>query len=176
MEAERSLGRLGEATGLETVVLRPPLVYGAGVKANMLRLIRAVDRGLPLPFGRIENRRSLVYVENLADALAACGVHPAASGRTYLVSDGNDFSTPDLVRAISAALGRRARLLPVPVSLLRLAGRALGAPGAAARLTGSLAVDSSRLRREIGWSPPFSTQAGLERTASWYLALDGRAP
>lgn len=174
-EAEQALARLQAETGLETVVVRPPLVYGPGVKANMFRLIRAVDRGLPLPFGSLANRRSLVYVENLADALIACGLAPRAAGRTYLVSDGEDLSTPGLVRAIAAALGRPLRLVPVPVSLLRFAAGALGASDAADRLAGSLSVDSTRIRRELGWSPPFSTTAGLERTADWYLSLSGRA-
>jgi nucleoside-diphosphate-sugar epimerase len=174
-EAEAALWSEARASGLEIVVVRPPLVYGPGVKANLLRLLRAVDRGLPLPLGAIRNRRSLLYVENLADALIACARDPRAAGRTYLVSDGEDLSTPGLIRALAKALARPARLVPVPVPLLRAAGTLLGARAAVDRLVGSLAVDSTRLRRELGWSPPFTTREGLERTAAWYRALSAPA-
>lgn len=168
LEAEQALARVARATGLEAVVLRPPLVYGPGVKANVLRLLRAVDSGLPLPLGGVRNRRSLVFSGNLVDALVACGTHPGAPGHTYLVSDGEDVSTPGLIRAIAAALGRSARLVPVPFPLLRAAGAILGKGAAVERLGGSLMVDSSGIRRELGWAPPFTLREGLERTAAWY--------
>lgn len=174
LEAEEALFRVGRETGLEAVVIRPPLVYGPGVKANMLRLFRAVDRGLPLPLGGVRNRRSLVFSGNLVDALVACGTHPRAPGHAFLVSDGEDVSTPGLVRAIAAALGRPARLLPVPFAIIAAAGSLLGKRGAVERLGGSLTVDASGLRRELGWTPPFTLREGMERTAAWYRAA-GRA-
>jgi UDP-N-acetyl-alpha-D-quinovosamine dehydrogenase len=169
LEAEQALADVSRRTGLEVVVARPPLVYGEGVKANMASLFRAVRRGIPLPLGSIErNRRSLLYVGNLAHCLAACAIHPAASGRTYLVSDGEDVSTTALVRRIGAALGKAPRLLPVPGRALRLAGRLTGRRAAVERLLGSLAVDSTRVRTELGWAPPFDLTAGLDRTAAWF--------
>jgi len=168
LEAEQALLQVARETGLEAAGIRPPLVYGPGVKANMLRLFRAVDRGLPLPLGAVRNRRSLVFSGNLVDALVACGTHPRAPGHVFLVSDGEDVSTPDLVRAIAAALGKPARLLPVPFPLIAAAGALLGKRGAVERLGGSLTVDASGLRRELGWAPPFTLRQGMERTAAWY--------
>ena len=147
--------------GLDLVVLRPPLVYGPRVKANFLRLLRAVDRGVPLPLAGIENRRSLVYVGNLADAILRCAESPQARGRSFIVADGAAPSTPELCRAIGRALGRPARLFPVPRGLLELA------PGAR-RLTRSLEVDDLVLREALGWRPPFTPEAGLAATARWY--------
>jgi nucleoside-diphosphate-sugar epimerase len=169
-EAEQALHRLSAEIGLEVVVVRPPLVYGPGVGANFLRLMHLVARGVPLPFGAVQNRRSLVFVGNLADAVVACGTHPAAAGKTYLVSDGADLSTPELVRAIAEALGRSARLVPVPPGAIRLAARLVGKGPSADRLLGSLLVDSSAIRRDLGWSPPSSPAEGLEATVHWYLA------
>lgn len=167
-EAEQALAALGRETGLEIAVLRPPLVYGPDVRANFLRLLDLVARGVPLPFGAIRNRRSLVFVDNLADAVAAAVTSPRAAGRAFLVSDGEDLSTPELVRAIAAALGRRARLLSIPDRLLRLAAALVGRSAAAGRLLGSLFVDSSPIRRDLAWSPPFTVAEGLAATASWY--------
>lgn len=167
-EAERGLRELSAATGLEVVIVRPPLVYGPGVGANFLRLMNAVDRGLPLPFGAVENRRSLVFVGNLVDALVVCAEHPQAAGRTYLVSDGEDVSTPELVRAIAGALGRAPRLIGVPPALMRAAGALLGRRAQVDRLLGSLAVDSGPIRSELGWMPPYSLRQGLAETAAWY--------
>ena len=146
--------------GLRLAVLRPPLVYGPGVKGNFLSLMRAIDRGLPLPFAGFVNRRSLVYVGNLADAILRCAVAPQAVGRCYLVCDGAPLSTPELCRGIAQALGRPARLFALPAPLLELV------PGAW-RLTRSLEVDDSALRGELGWRPLYTLAQGLAETALW---------
>lgn len=169
-EAEQGLRQIAAETGLEVVILRPPLVYGPGVGANFLALLRAVARGMPLPLGAIDNRRSLIYVGNLAAAILCCLEHPAAAGKTFLVSDGEDVSTSGLVRRMAAALGRPARLLPVPPALLRFAARLAKKSALAIRLLDSLTVDSSAIRRELGWSPPFTLDEGLRETAAWYLS------
>jgi len=140
--------------GLRLTVLRPPLVYGPAVKANFLALMRAIARGVPLPLAGVENRRSLIYVGNLCDAIMAC---LGASGKTYLVCDGAPLSTPQLCRAIGAALGRPARLFRFPAALLPLKA-----------LTVSLELDDSAIRRELGWRARFSLQEGLSATAAWY--------
>jgi nucleoside-diphosphate-sugar epimerase len=167
-EAELALHRVALETGLEVAIIRPPLVYGPGVGANFLRLVRALDRGLPMPLGSLSNRRSLIYVGNLVDAIIACLENPAAAGKTYLVSDGEDLSTPELVRGIASALDRPARLIPVPPALLRLGGRLLGKGKEVDRLLGSLTVDSGAICSDLGWAPPFSLTQGLEATAGWY--------
>lgn len=141
---------------LQYVVLRPPLVYGPHVKANFLALMRAIARGIPLPLASIQNRRSLVYVGNLADAIVRCLADPRAVGRTYLVSDGAALSTPALCRAIGAALGRPARLFPFPTRFV---------PGPLGR---SLELDDRALRTELGWRAPFSVEEALRATADWY--------
>jgi nucleoside-diphosphate-sugar epimerase len=166
-EGEQALWETARATPLEGVVVRPPLVYGPGVRANFLQLLRAVDRGLPIPLGSVRNRRSLVYVGNLADLLVVALRHPAAAGHTLLAADGPPLSTPELVRAIAAALGRPARLLPAPPAALRLAGRLLGRSAAVDRLCGDLAVDETAAIRLLGWSPPYTTAQGLAATAEW---------
>jgi nucleoside-diphosphate-sugar epimerase len=162
LRAEQAL--LGLAN-LEPVILRPPLVYGPRVKANFLALLRAVDRGWPLPLASIENRRSLAYVGNLAHAILRC-LEGAAQGKTYAVSDGAPPSTPELCRAIGRALGRPARLFPFPPALLGLV------PGMA-RLVQSQVADDAAIRAELGWRPPFSFEEGLRRTAEWYRAQGG---
>lgn len=166
LEAEQGLARVAQETGLEVVIVRPPLVYGPGVGANFRSLLQAVTRGWPLPFACVDNRRSLIAVGNLTSALLACSMHPAAVGRTYFVSDADDVSTAELVRRIAQALGRAPRLLPVPVPLLRLAGVVAGRRAAVERLTESMAVDCSRIRRELGWSPPLSMQQVLADTVA----------
>lgn len=168
LEAEQALWQIAAETGMEVVVLRPPLVYGLGVKGNFLRLMQAIDKRRPLPLGAIQNQRSLIYLGNLLDAIRLCLTHPKASEKTFLVSDGDDVSTPELVRRIAAALGRRPFLLPVPVSWMRWTGRVLGKQAAVDRLLGSLCVDITPLREELGWTPPYTMQAGLEATAQWY--------
>ena len=167
-EAEQALQRVASDTGLEIVILRPPLIYGPGVKANFLRLMKLIERGLPLPLGMVDNRRSLLYLGNLADAVRICLSHPAAAGKTYLVSDGAPLSTAELVRHLAAALGKSATLLPVPPALLRLAGLLTGKRAEVARLLDSLEIDSSPIRRELGWQPPNTLEQGLAATAAWY--------
>lgn len=165
-EAEQGLRRIAQETGLEVVVLRPPLVYGPGVKANFRRLIDTVARGVPLPLGAIDNRRSLLYLGNFVDAIRLCVEHPAAAGQTFLLDDGEPVSTPELVRAVARAMGRPARLLAVPVGMLEFAGALLGRRAAVARLTGSLWVDSSLIRTRLGWVPPYAMAAGLAETVA----------
>jgi nucleoside-diphosphate-sugar epimerase len=148
-------------------IVRPPLVYGPGVRANFLSLIRLVDRGLPLPLGRIDNRRSLVYTRNLADALVHAARSEAAHNETFFVSDGEDVSTAELVRRIARALGKRPRLLPVPPALLRLGATLARRPGAFEKIAGNLQVDSSAIRA-TRWKPPFTLDEGLAATAEWY--------
>ncbi len=147
--------------GLELTVIRPPLVYGPGVRANFLSLMRAVARGWPLPFADLDNRRSLIYSGNLADAVARCVESPAAIGRAYLVSDGAPLSTPALCRAIGAALGVPAKLFRFSPSLLELASPLR-------KLTRSLEVDDGALRRELAWLPPHALADGLRKTAVWF--------
>jgi nucleoside-diphosphate-sugar epimerase len=167
-EAEQALARIAADTGLEVVVLRPPLVYGPGVKGNFLRLMNLVARGAPLPLGAIANRRSLIFAGNLADAIASALVAREAAGKTYLLNDGEDVSTPDLVRRLAQSLGVKPRLIPVPLALLGLAASLAGRRAELARLAGSLQVDSTRVRRELAWRPPFTLAQGLEQTAQWY--------
>ncbi len=167
-ETEVGLARLAKETDLEIVILRPPLVYGPGVKGNFRSLIRLVDRGLPLPLGRVVNRRSLLYLGNLVDAIDRCLSHPAAAGQTYLLRDGEDLSTPDLVRRLAVALGRKALLFPVPRAVLKWAASCIGRKAEAERLLGSLTVDDGRLRWELGWQPPFTVDEGLAETAVWW--------
>jgi nucleoside-diphosphate-sugar epimerase len=167
-EAEQTLRKIEAEAGLEVVILRPTLVYGPGVKANFLNLMKIISNGIPLPFASITNKRSLIYVGNLVDALATCTVHPAAAGNTYLVSDGEDVSTPDLIRRMAAALGVPTRLFPVPIPLMRLAGAVTGKSAAVKRLLGSLTVDSSEIKRRLDWQPPFTMEEGLRETTEWF--------
>ncbi|MDD5303592.1 MAG: NAD-dependent epimerase/dehydratase family protein [Elusimicrobia bacterium] len=165
LEAERALAA---TSGLSSCSLRAPLVYGPGVKANFLRLLSAVQRGVPLPFGSVDNRRSLLYSGNLADAVALALETPAAEG-AFFIRDGEDLSTAELVRRMGRALGRPARLLSVPPALLRAGAGLLGRGGDAERLLGDLAVDDARLRAALSWRPPFTVDEGLAATAEWYI-------
>lgn len=167
-EAEQALHRVAKETGLEVVIVRPPLVYGAGVKGNFAQMLRVLAKGIPLPLASVHNLRSLIYIGNFVDALLRCVSHPAAAGQTYLVSDGEDVSTPDLLRQLGAVMGCPARLLPCPPALLKLAGRLLGKSDQIERLLGSLQVDSGKISRELDWQPPFPLQEGLKITAEWY--------
>jgi len=167
-EAEQILHDIARRSDMEFTILRPPLVYGPGVKGNFLRLLRWVARRAPLPLASINNRRSLIFVGNLVHAVTACLRHPAAAGRTYLVSDGEDFSTPDLIRALATALQTEPWLLPCPPPLLKLAAAMLGKSSEMRRLTGSLQVDTHRIRDELDWRPRHTPAEGLEMTARWY--------
>ena len=170
-EAEKRLRNISTETGMEVVIVRPPLVYGPGVKANFLSLLRAVDLGVPLPLSSISNLRSLVYVGNLVHALGACLVHPAAANRTFFISDDQDVSTPQLIREIGVALGKTPLLFAFPPALLRGAGLITGRGEQIARLTGSLQVDISSIKTALAWQPPFTLQQGLAQTVSWYRSL-----
>jgi len=168
-EAEQGLRDLERETGMAVTIVRPPLVYGPGVRANFLKLMELVQRRIPLPLKSVQNRLSLIYVGNLVDALARCLDHPAAAGQTYLVSDGEDISTPDLVRSLATAMRVRPNLLPVPASLLRLAAKLVGKTDVVDRLIGSLTVDSRAIRTQLGWAPPVPLQQGLSATVADYL-------
>lgn len=167
-EAEKALRCIAIKTGMEVVMLRPPLVYGPNVKGNFFRLVHAIDKRWPLPLGSINNRRSSIFLGNLVDAICLCLTHPKAEGRTFLVSDGYDVSTPELVRRIAAALGRQHFLLPIPVECMRRVGHVLGKQTAVDRLLGSLYVDITCIQKELGWRPSYTMQAGLEAMARWY--------
>lgn len=171
--AEQALRNISTATGMEVVIVRAPLVYGPANPGNFLSLLKAVHRGLPLPLAAIANRRSLVYVGNLVDALGSCAVHPTAAGKTYLVSDGEDISIPELIRRTASALNVPARLFPLPLSLMRLAGLLAGKSASVNCLTGTLMVDCSKIRRELGWQPPFTMDEGVKETAEWFLKSQG---
>jgi len=167
LEAERALTETAARNGIELVIIRPPLVYGPEVKANFLRLLGWVDSGLPLPFASVRNRRSLIYVGNLVDAIARFAEHPGARG-PFLVSDEESVSTPELISRIARVLERPARLLPAPPALLRVAGMIAGRRDEILRLTGNLAIDSLRARRLLDWRPPHTLDAGLAQTARWF--------
>ncbi|MDO8313209.1 MAG: NAD-dependent epimerase/dehydratase family protein, partial [Sideroxyarcus sp.] len=169
-QAEQILQRVAQETGLEVVIVRPPLVYGPGVKGNFIRLLEAVDKGIPLPLASVCNKRSLIYLGNLVDALIVCASHPAAAGKTYLVRDGEDISIPDLVRQLAIGLGRPAKLFTQPVRLLRGLGRLFGKLESVERVVGSLRVNDDLIRKELGWKPRFTLQQGLQATALWYRA------
>jgi nucleoside-diphosphate-sugar epimerase len=163
-EAEQQLRALGRTTGMEIVIIRPPLVYGPGVKANFARLIHWVGRGVPLPLAGVDNLRSLVALSNLVDFVDCCLHHPDAAGQTFLVSDGEDVSTPALIRRIADTLQRPARLVYVPPGWLAAAGRWTGQTAAVDRLCGSLQVDIGLAREKLQWQPPVSMQEGLRLT------------
>lgn len=169
MEAEQGLRALATEIGMEVVVIRPTLVYGPGVKANFLNMMRWLYRGVPLPFGAIHNRRSLVALDNLVDLIVTCIDHPAAANQTFLVSDGEDLSTTELLRRMGFALGRPARLLPVPSWLLEAGANRLGKKSLSQRLCGSLQVDISKTRDLLNWTPPVSVDEALRKTAEDFL-------
>lgn len=162
-EAEQGLRAIAAGTGMEVTIIRPPLVYGPGVKANFQALVRAVQRGVPLPLGAIDNRRSLVAIDNLIDLIVTCIDHPSAANETFLVSDGEDLSTPELVRRLARAMGRPARLIPVPPGLLIAGARLAGRRAAAERLISSLQVDITKAARLLNWHPPVTVDEGLAR-------------
>ena len=168
LAAEKALGELSAESDMDVVVLRPPLIYGPGVKGNFLELFNAVNRGVPLPLRWVDNRRDLIYVENLVAALMRVMEVPATICGTHYVCDGDAVSTPELIRRTADALNRPARLLPMPERALRLAGWMTGRSEVIKRLTESLCIDGHAFRRRAAWSPPFSMKEGLARTAAWY--------
>ena len=165
MEAEQGLREIASQTGMQVVIIRPPLVYGPGVKANFAAMIRGLQRGIPLPLGAIHNQRSLVALDNLVDLIVTCLTHPAAANQTFLVSDGEDVSTSDLLRRMGQAMGHPARLIPVPASWLKLAAAMVGKQDMAQRLCGSLQVDIEKTRQLLGWNPPLTLDEGLKKAA-----------
>jgi UDP-glucose 4-epimerase len=173
-EAEIQLRHIAQTTGLEVVIIRPPLVYGPGVKANFLSLMHWLDKGYPLPLGAIHNRRSLVALPNLVDLITTCLTHPAAANQTFLVSDNEDLSTTDLIKRLAKALDKPARLLPIPMPLLQSAAQIIGKPDLAQRLCGSLQVDISKTQSLLDWSPPVSVDQGLRLTAQHFQQAQKR--
>lgn len=166
LEAERGLQQIATETGLEVVIIRPPLVYGPGVSANFGRLLAWLNKGIPLPLGCVTaNRRSFVAIDNLVDLIVVCLTHPKAANQTFLISDGHDVSTAELLRCMAKALNRKALLVPVPARLLASAAKLLGATEAAQRLLQSLQVDIVKNEALLGWTPPFSLEQGLQRVA-----------
>lgn len=162
-EAELGLQLIARETDMEVVIIRPPLVYGPAVKGNFQSMMRWINKGIPLPLGAIRNHRSLVGLDNLVDFIITCIDHPAAANQTFLVADGEDLSTTDLLRRVGQVMGKPARLIPVPMSALKFGARLLGKQTMAQRLCGNLQVDISRARKVLGWSPPVSVDEGLRR-------------
>jgi len=169
LEAEQGLKELAAVTGMEVVIIRPVLVYGPGVKANFLSMMRWLYRGVPLPFGAVHNQRSLVAIDNLVDLIVTCSDHPAAANQVFLVSDGEDISTTQLLRKLAGALGKPARLLPIPVWLMSGAAALLGQRALSDRILGSLQVDISKNRQLLGWTPPVTLDKALSLTAQHFL-------
>lgn len=169
-EAERALQAFGAAHGMDVVIVRPPLVYGPGVRANFQALMNALARGVPLPLGAVRAQRSLVYVGNLVDALVQCATRPEAAGQTFHVSDGADLGVGELARSLARHLHAPGRLLPVPVALLRAAGALTGRTAQVDRLVGSLRLDVSHIRNTLHWTPPYSVDEGLRATADGFRA------
>jgi nucleoside-diphosphate-sugar epimerase len=162
-DAEFGLRSIAQSTGMKVVIIRPPLVYGANAPGNFGKLKRLVAKSLPLPFGSINNLRSFVGIDNLVDFIVACLEHPAAANETFMVSDGDDFSTPNLIRRMARAMNRPARLIPVPSFVLMAGATILGKRDMAQRLCGNLQVDISKSRTLLGWNPPISVDEGLRR-------------
>jgi UDP-glucose 4-epimerase len=173
LQAEQALVSAVAQSGLEVVIVRPPLVYGPGVRGNFLSLLRLGGKGLPLPLGSVSNARSLVYVDNLCDLLEVCVVDPNAVGKALFVSDDQDVSTPDLIRMIAVLLGRKARFVPVPMAVLKTLAMVTGQQKTVQKLCGSLQVDVAETERLVDWSPSVSVQQGLARTVDWYKTRSG---
>jgi len=170
-EAEQVLHEVAAKTELDVVIFRPPLVYGPGVGANFLRLIKFVESGIPIPLKSVDNRRSMIYLGNLIDAIITCVRHPRAAGETFCVSDGRDISTPELIRIIALSMGKNPRLLPFPPALLKALGKLTGKNDEVERLIGSLFIDSSKIRNSLNWKPPFTIEEGMKETVKWYKSL-----
>lgn len=170
-EAEEGLRRIAEETGMEVVIIRPVLVYGPGVKGNFLSMMRWLHKGIPLPLGAIHNLRSLVSLDNLVDLIVTCLQHPAAANQTFLVSDGEDLSTTELLKRTASAMGIKARLIPVPASIILSVGRLVGKHEIAQRLCSSLQVDISKTQELLGWTPPVTVDRALKKTVEYFLRL-----
>jgi len=168
-EAEDALRQLADETGMEVVIIRPPLVYGPGVKANFYSMMQWLNKGVPLPLRGIHNKRSFVALDNLVDLIVTCIDHPAAANRTFLAGDDEDLSTPELLQRMGAALGKPAKLFPMPISLLKTAAMLLGKREMAQRLCNSLQVDISKARDLLGWQPPVRVDDALKKTAADFL-------
>jgi nucleoside-diphosphate-sugar epimerase len=168
LQAEQALIELCQNSPMTWTILRPTLVYGIGNPGNMERLMKLVKTGFPLPLGSIKNRKSFVYVGNLVDAIITCINQPNAKNQTFIVSDGDDLSTTDLIRRLGKALRKSPLLLPVPAELLRLTTKLLGKADIGDRLLGSLQVDSSKIRQMLDWTPPYTVDQGLQATADWF--------
>jgi nucleoside-diphosphate-sugar epimerase len=168
-EIEKSLWEISNKTGLEVVIIRPPLVYGEGVRGNFLNLLNLVYRGIPLPFSRIDNYRSLVGVDNLVDLITTCIEHPRAAGKTFLISDDEVISTPHLIIKLAKEMKKKARLFAFPLTLIRLMGKLIRKSPETERLLGSLIVDSYPTKQLLNWKTPFSLDEGLKKTVKWYL-------
>jgi nucleoside-diphosphate-sugar epimerase len=168
-EAEQALLEISKQTKLEVVIIRPPLVYGEGVKGNFLRLLDLVYKQIPLPFAKINNLRSFIGLDNLIDLIICCFDHPKAGGKTFLISDGEDISTSDLIRKLSKFMDKSPRLFQAPQSIIKLIGCLFGKSLEVKRLFGSLQADNSYTREVLGWSPVYTLHEGLEKTVRWYL-------
>lgn len=169
VDAEMELKKLCADSSIELVIIRPPLVYGPGVKANFLSLLRLCKLPVPLPFGLVNNRRSMVYLDNLVDFIIQCIDHPNAANQTFLVSDGQDLSLSNLIRSIRKAMNKRAWLLPVPVFLFKLVGKLTGKSAVVDRLVGDLQVDSSKARQLLNWTPPYTVEQGIIETVKDFM-------
>ncbi len=174
LAGEKALTEVAANTSLEPVILRPPLVYGPGAKANFLTLLKICQMAPPLPFSAVRNKRSLIYLGNLVDAVILCLGAEQAAGETYFVCDDEALSTPELLRHVAQALGRPARLFPVPKALLRLAGAITGKSEAISILLSDLQVEKEKIHRQLGWNPPFNVVQGLKITADWFKT--GKSP
>lgn len=162
-EAEQGLWKIHQQTGMELVIIRPPLVYGPNAPGNFGSLVRWIEKGVPLPFGAIHNQRSLVALDNLVDLIVTCIDHPAAANQVFLAGDGEDLSTTELLRGVAKAMGKPSRLIPVPAGILQFGANMLGKKAMAQRLLGSLQVDISKAQQLLGWTPPLTVEQGLKR-------------
>jgi len=169
LQAEQAIKELCENTSMSWTIIRPPLIYGPRNPGNMQRLLKLVQTGLPLPLGAINNQRSFLYVGNLVDTITTCIFHPNAKNQTFLISDGKDLSTPTLIQKLGKAMGKSPTLIPIPSQLLHLVAKPLGKEDTITRLTGSLAIDSNKIRTTLNWQPPFSVEQGLQNTVNWCL-------
>ena len=169
LEAEQGLLKIAQQTDMEVVIIRPPLVYGAGVKANFANMMQIIARGIPLPLGAIYNKRSFVYLENLVNLILHCIAHPAAANQVFLVSDGHDLSTTELLRKCALALGKKPMLIPIPQKLIEVSASLLGKKMVAQRICGNLQVDISKAKTLLGWVPPASVEDSLKATVLGFV-------